>query len=88
MESLAGKSRQLFQVDGPALVEQAENPRALNMIMLGVLAGLSLVPFSADELWSAADSRSKPRVGGANRAAFQIGLEVGRQAASQCPAGS
>ncbi|MHC5071113.1 MAG: 2-oxoacid:acceptor oxidoreductase family protein [Planctomycetota bacterium] len=73
-------------VDGMALAHAAGNPRALNVVMLGLLAGLDLLPLDAAALAAAVDARSPERHREINRRAFQLGSEsAGREATGREP---
>jgi indolepyruvate ferredoxin oxidoreductase beta subunit len=63
-------------VDGMKLAHVAGNARALNVVMLGVLAGLGVLPFDAAALESAIDARSPQRHADTNRQAFQLGVRT------------
>jgi indolepyruvate ferredoxin oxidoreductase beta subunit len=65
-------------VDGTRLVEEAGGPQALNIAMLGVLAGLRVLPIDGKSLWKAVESRCPERFLEANRRAFARGEEVTR----------
>ena len=62
-------------VDGLALAHEAGNARALNVVMLGLLAGLDLLPLDAAALAAAVDARSPERHRETNRRAFQLGSD-------------
>jgi indolepyruvate ferredoxin oxidoreductase beta subunit len=64
---------QLVVVDGEDLAATAGNPRALNAILLGVLAGQGWLPFDERALL---DQRSPPKHRESNRRAFQVGKEA------------
>jgi len=66
----------LTRIDGPALVREAGERRSLNMVMLGALAGLSVLPFDGEALWRAAGHELSPRYRESNRKAFELGLEA------------
>jgi indolepyruvate ferredoxin oxidoreductase beta subunit len=73
-------------VDRRALAHAAANPRALNVVMLGLLAGLDLLPLDAAALAAAVDARSPERHREINRRAFQLGSEsAGREATGREP---
>lgn len=63
----------VFEVDGPALVAKVGVPRTLNVVMLGALAGLGMLPFDPDLLWQAVERKSPPRFVAKNRQAFALG---------------
>lgn len=63
-------------VDGPRLVRQTGVPRTLNVVMLGALAGLKILPIDSDLLWSAIEKRSPGPFLQANQTAFQLGVDA------------
>jgi indolepyruvate ferredoxin oxidoreductase beta subunit len=60
-------------VDGRAVVEQVGVARTLNIVLLGALAGLDLLPFGGSALWRAVAGRCRPEFLQANREAFDLG---------------
>ena len=66
----------LFQVDGPTIVETTGVPRPLNVVMLGALAGLDILPFDSDILWQAVEKKSPPQFLEPNQMAFQMGMSA------------
>ena len=69
----------LITLDGPALTTRAAAPRALNVVMLGALAGLGSLPFPTDKLVEAMERRCPPRLLEGNRRAFELGIEAARR---------
>ncbi len=67
---------QLVVVDGEDLAATAGNPRALNAILLGVLAGQGWLPFDERALLDQLDQRSPPKHRESNRRAFQVGKDA------------
>ncbi len=67
---------QLVVVDGEDLAATAGSPRALNAILLGVLAGQGWLPFDERALLDQLDQRSPPKHRESNRRAFQVGKEA------------
>jgi indolepyruvate ferredoxin oxidoreductase beta subunit len=65
----------LVEVDGPALTQKVGVPRTLNVVMLGALAGLKLLPFENETLWKAITKKCPPRYLDANRQAFELGIQ-------------
>ncbi len=63
-------------LDAPALLEQLDAPGALNLLMLGALVGLGLLPLDEAEVWAAAERRLPARLREGNRAAFLSGREA------------
>ncbi|MBW2527955.1 MAG: indolepyruvate oxidoreductase subunit beta [Deltaproteobacteria bacterium] len=70
----------LVEIDGPEVCADVGSARALNVVMLGALAGLSVLPFDADALRQAIADRSPARLAATNRKAFDLGLEAVQQA--------
>jgi Pyruvate/2-oxoacid:ferredoxin oxidoreductase gamma subunit len=67
----------LIALDGTALLtEEVKAPRSLNILMLGVLASLDLLPFDASALWQAVELRTPPRFLKTNQQAFELGLHA------------
>ena len=66
-------SDHVVEVDGPLLLEELSERRTLNMIMLGALAGIELLPFDAALLWDAISRTVSPRFREQNRKAFEMG---------------
>ena len=65
----------LATLHGTRLVAQdLGEPRSLNMLMLGALAGLGLMPISSDALRAASAHKSKPAHREINLRAFDLGL--------------
>ncbi|HUU01808.1 MAG TPA: 2-oxoacid:acceptor oxidoreductase family protein [Myxococcota bacterium] len=62
-----------YTVDGPALTGHVGLPRALNVVMLGALAGLGLLPFGDEILWQTIEKKIPERFVAANRRAFELG---------------
>ncbi len=66
----------LYEVDGPALVKRAGVSRTLNVVMLGALVGLKILPFGVEVLWRAMEKKIPPRFLEANRTAYDLGLQA------------
>lgn len=64
----------LVTVDGPGLLKPLGVPRTLNVMMLGALCGLGLLPFDTEALRSAVERCSPPKFREANERALQVGL--------------
>ncbi len=64
----------LIEVDGASLTRQSGTRRALNIVMLGALAGLGVLPFEHQMLERAIEQRSPPRYLEHNRRAFELGM--------------
>ena len=63
----------VYGVDGPSLVRKVGVPRTLNVVMLGALAGLKMLPFDDAMLLTALEKKSPARFLDANRQAFDLG---------------
>jgi len=66
----------VFSIDGPEIVRKVGLGRALNMAMLGALAGLGVLPFDGEKLWEALAQRCPARYLEANRRAFELGRDA------------
>lgn len=60
-------------VDGPSLLGDTGDRRSLNVVMLGALAGLDVLPVDAATLRRAVTGRGRPEIRAANGAAFDVG---------------
>ncbi len=67
---------EIVTVDGPALVAAAGAARALNVVMLGAVAGLEILPIDGDTLWQAVEKRCPAQHLESNRRAFVLGRET------------
>jgi indolepyruvate ferredoxin oxidoreductase beta subunit len=76
LDGIRAVAPDLVEVDGSALAEAAGEPRTLNIVMLGVLAGLGLLPFDGRTLWRAVELHCPPRYLEHNRRAFELGQEA------------
>jgi len=75
-------ARNVLVVDGTALARQAGNTRLLNIVMVGVLAGIDLLPIPASCLVAGVE-RFHSSIGAApSRHAFDLGEELGRELAA------
>lgn len=73
--AITGRVGHFLKLDAAALAQEAGSPLALNMVMLGALAGIELLPFPAGAL----EERIKefaPRWAGVNLRAFALGREA------------
>lgn len=71
---LAAITRHVTVVDGPRLLPDAGAGRTLNVLMLGALAGLGLLPFDSKALWLAVAAHSPAGFVDANRRALEAGM--------------
>ncbi|MEE8409199.1 MAG: indolepyruvate oxidoreductase subunit beta [Myxococcota bacterium] len=74
LSAVRSATDRLTTVDGPTLMQDVGVARTLNVLMLGAVAGLGLLPFDEDQLCSAVERRSPARYQDANRRAFEVGL--------------
>jgi len=75
LAALRAVSPELTVIDGPELLARAAAPRSLNVLMLGALAGLELLPLDAAALLAAVERRSTGGRLEENRRAFALGRE-------------
>jgi indolepyruvate ferredoxin oxidoreductase beta subunit len=66
----------LVALDFTRLAEESGSPRALNMVMLGALFGIGLLPDSPGEFLEAVRSRIPPRLSSSNEIAFLSGVRA------------
>lgn len=84
LSSIREATDHLYLVDGPDLVQKTGVPRTLNVVMLGALAGLKILPFDKDPLWTAIEKKSPAPFLAPNKKAFELGIEaVEAQTANQ-----
>ncbi len=80
VDELMGEIRaevgRLIEIDGPTLTQATGSRRALNIVMVGALAGLGLLPFDQPVMWEAVERRSPPRFLEHNRRAFDLGIKA------------
>ena len=72
----------VFPFDATQMALQSGSIRAINTVMLGCLFGSGMLPHTAADFWSAAAGKMAPAWIKANSAAFEGGVERGRQARS------
>jgi indolepyruvate ferredoxin oxidoreductase beta subunit len=75
-------SRRVVTLDATKVAEEAGIPIAANIVILGVLAGLEILPFSEDALKEAI-RENIPRALEQNLRAFDAGLAIGKSHASK-----
>jgi indolepyruvate ferredoxin oxidoreductase beta subunit len=66
----------LVSADATALAEEAGSARALNVVMLGMLAGSDLLPFPGDRVLDLILEAGLPAFAQVNRDAFRLGKEA------------
>jgi indolepyruvate ferredoxin oxidoreductase beta subunit len=74
LSSIRQATENLYLVDGPSLVRKTGVPRTLNVVMLGALAGLGILPFDPDQLWAAIEKKSPEQFLAPNKMAFDLGM--------------
>ena len=72
---IRGVTDRVCDIDATALACEAGGPRSVNVVMLGALAGLDLLPFDEAALEVAVDAQSPERFATINRRAYQLGRE-------------
>ena len=70
------RTRDLVELDGPALAERAGSARALNTVMLGALVGAGAVPLPGEAVWAAVARRCAAGTHDFNRRAYELGREA------------
>ena len=76
IQSVRDITKEVFEIDGPELVAKTGLGRTLNVVMLGAVAGLDMLPFDQATLWKAIEKKVPPRFLQANRMAFDLGLNA------------
>jgi len=76
LEEIRAVAPDVIEVDGPALVETVGVSRVLNIAMLGVVAGLKVLPLDGETLWESIERLCPERYLEPNRRAFELGMEV------------
>ncbi|MCB2185811.1 MAG: indolepyruvate oxidoreductase subunit beta [Deltaproteobacteria bacterium] len=77
---LKQKVKNVVAFDGMALAEQAGNPLALNMVMLGALFAAANLPIPLKVMKQVITERSKAKFAEANIKAFDLGFEAAKAA--------
>lgn len=75
-------TNQVVALDAATMAQQAGSGRAVNSVMLGVLAGTGRLPFPATLLLEVILKAVPGKQAEANRRAFSAGEELGRRAAA------
>ncbi|CCO09076.1 indolepyruvate oxidoreductase subunit beta [Desulforamulus hydrothermalis] len=73
---LQERTATLHLFDATALASQAGTFKATNMVLLGALSALDLLPFSADHLQSVVEKMMPPRLLPINQRAFALGRQA------------
>ncbi len=71
---LRPKFPNFYSLDAVALAKEAGTPKAANTVLLGVLAGLSVLRLSIDQFKKAIESRVKAKYVEQNLKAFDLGV--------------
>lgn len=81
--SLRNRAEVVYDVDGPTLVRDVGVGRTLNVVMLGALAGLGILPFAPDALLGQLTAHLPSRFVDANRRAFELGMGATKRHAAR-----
>ncbi len=76
---LKNVSSNIFFIDGVKAAADLGNPRTMNVVMLGALIGLKVLPLRKETLEKAILSYIPPKLHDINRKAFQSGIENGKK---------
>ncbi|MEG6511100.1 indolepyruvate oxidoreductase subunit beta [Desulforamulus ruminis] len=76
MSYLQEQAGGLKQINATALARQAGTPKATNIVMLGALAGLNVLPFAATHLKQVAMELIPSRLREINLKAFELGQQA------------
>jgi indolepyruvate ferredoxin oxidoreductase beta subunit len=68
-------------IDATEIAKEAGNPRAMNTVLLGVVAGTGILPFDAEILRAVIMANVPKKTIEANERAFDRGVEIGGQQA-------
>ena len=74
---LKNVSHNIFFIDGVKIAGEIGNPRTMNVVMLGALIGLNVMPLKKETLERAILCYLPPKLHDINRKAFQFGIENG-----------
>lgn len=80
VQSIARVLRQVVTLDATAMAREAGNEKATNIVMIGALAGLALLPVSRDSWIQAIKSVLPSRLHDLNLNAFEQGFREGTAA--------
>ncbi len=78
-EFLEKVSNKVAFIDGTTMAEQAGDVRSLNVVMLGVLAGLNLIPLKGSSIKHAIRKFIPSKALTINEKAFDLGFETGKR---------
>jgi len=74
------KTAKLIAFNAAKLANEAGNPLAVNMVLLGALAQVGLLPFSAENVKEAMGRKTKKQFLDSNLKAFDLGFRAAEQA--------
>lgn len=74
---LKNVSPHIFFIDGVKVATNLGNPRTMNVVMLGALIGLQVLPLKKETLEKAILSYLPSKFHDINKKAFEIGIEIG-----------
>ena len=74
---LKNVSKNIFFIDGVKIATDLGNPRTMNVVMLGALIGLNVLPLKKETLEKAILSYLPAKLHDINRKAFKFGIENG-----------
>jgi len=74
---LKNVSPNIFFIDGVKIATDLGNPRTMNVVMLGALIGLQVLPLKKETLQKAILSYLYSKFHDINKKAFEIGIEIG-----------
>lgn len=77
---MRSKTARLIAFNAAKLAEQAGNPLAVNMVLLGALTQTEILPMSAESVREAMRRKTKPAFLDSNLKAFDLGFDAARQA--------
>lgn len=77
---IRSKTARLVAFNAAKLAEQAGNPLAVNMVLLGALTQTEILPMSAESVREAMRRKTKPAFLDSNLKAFDLGFDAARQA--------
>ena len=78
LAQLRAVAAHVLTVDGPALLARIGDGGGLNMLLLGIVAGIGVLPFEPAALLKSIERRGSPHAQERNRRAFELGLEAAR----------
>ncbi len=76
LELMAPKVGSLLAFDAGSLARRAGTPLAVNMVLLGALGAVQILPFSQEDILSQIRTGTNPKFLEANLAAFRMGQEA------------